>query len=220
MTLLNIFSPFKENSDKLFCSSDENHLFDVFGYDEKQRIMHIGDLHSRALSLGGLIALKEITDKIPLYDSLEIVREASGKPKFLNSEAGYFSISHSGGLSVALYSKDAPVGVDIEKIRANRDIKGIANRFFSSGEREYLEKNGYETDAFYKIWTAKEAISKLEGGRLVDILKDIDIFKAFEKYKLTHFRLTYRNEIYIICVCGDDSIEIIKNNNDVKFIRG
>ncbi len=218
MMFLNIFTRLESSIDELLVYSDKIGLFEAFGYAERQRIMNIKDGDARALSLGGLIALKEILDKRLVSASL-IIRESGGKPRFERSAAGGFSISHSGNLSVALYGCGDKIGVDIEKISLNRDLRGIAKRFFSCDEREYLEEREYQSEAFYKIWTAKEAIAKSEGEALADILRGLDVMAACEKYKLTHFRVRCGGEAYLLCVCGEDSIEMIKNFNDIEILK-
>ncbi len=218
MMFLNLFTPLESSMDELLVYSDKIGLFEAFGYAEMQRLMNIRDEGARELSLGGLIALKEILDKRCLSPSL-IIRESGRKPRFMRSDAGGFSISHSGDLSVALYGGKSSVGVDIEKISLKRDLRGIAKRFFSCAERQYLEDREYEAESFYKIWTAKEAIAKFEGEALADILRGLDVTAACEKYKLAHFRVIYGGEAYVLCVCGEDSIEMIKNFNNIEILN-
>ena len=218
MIHLNFFAPLEKSIDDLLELSERISLFESFGYAEKQRLMTIRDNQARALSFGGLIALKETIDKLSHQGNFVIKRDDGGKPKFIYSESGSFSISHSGALSVCLYRKDGDVGVDIEKVRTDRDVRGISKRFFSCAETEYLEKHGYDIEAFYKIWTAKEAIAKFEGRALVGILKGFDTVSSCEKYKLVHYRIRYGGEDYVMCVCGGESIEIINNIGSIETI--
>ena len=218
MMFLNLFAPFDSSMDELLVYSDKIGLFEAFGYAERERLINIRDEGARALSLGGLIALKEILDKRSLSPSL-IIRESGGKPRFISADAGEFSISHSGDLSVALYGRKSKIGVDIEKISLKRDLRGIAKRFFSCSESQYLEEKEYEAESFYKIWTAKEAIAKFEGEALADILRGLDITSECKKYKLAHFHLIYGGEAYVLCVCGEDSIEMIKNFNNIEILN-
>ena len=179
--------------------------------------MNIKDNRARALSLGGLIALKETLYKLDVQPSA-LLRGSGRKPEFCATETGSFSISHSGELSVTLYSKDGDVGVDVEKISVNRDIRGISERFFSCDERKYLEEREYSVEDFYKIWTAKEAILKFSGGALSDILKGLNVLSVCEKYKLEYFLLNYKGESYVICVCGKDSTEIISDIGNIEAL--
>ena len=79
----------------------------------------------------------------------------------------HFNLSHSGSYAVCAVS-DAPVGVDIEVRRKNTNLK-VAKRFFSQAENDYIDS--FETlesreDAFYRIWTLKEAFVKATGEGL------------------------------------------------------
>lgn len=88
-----------------------------------------------------------------------------GKP-YLVREAGiHFSLSHSGAWAVCAVG-DHPLGVDIERCEPNRP--DIASRFFHKEEVRYLNGlPGYaRPDAFYSLWTLKEAFVKTTGRGL------------------------------------------------------
>ena len=65
-------------------------------------------------------------------------------------------------------SKDREVGVDLEKIRADRDVTALARRFFAPQEQVLIMRAGladrYST--FSRIWVAKEAALKARGSGL------------------------------------------------------
>ena len=62
-----------------------------------------------------------------------------GKPYFENMSLK-FSLSYSENiLGIAICNSE--VGIDIEKIRYEKNMLLIKNRFFSINEKEYLEKN-------------------------------------------------------------------------------
>ena len=218
MMFLNFCAPFEERADELFEYSEKIGAFEIFGASEKQRLLNIRDERARALSLGGIIALKETLDKLDLCGSA-ILRKNGGKPEFQSAETGSFSISHSGEVAVSLYSKDCDVGVDVEKMNSSRDVRGIADRFFSCDEIKYLEERDYSIEAFYKIWTAKESIAKLKGEALSDILKGLNVLKVSEEYKLAHFRLCYNEETYVICACGEELTEIISEIGNIEVLN-
>ncbi len=62
-----------------------------------------------------------------------------------------------------------PVGLDIEDLSLKRNFLNLAKHFFSMEEYEYVRKFGVM--AFYKLWTAKEAIAKLRGRGLAEVLR-------------------------------------------------
>ena len=50
----------------------------------------------------------------------ELARSGRGKPYFRNWPEKWFSLSHSGGLTLCALSDDGPVGVDVEVERPRR----------------------------------------------------------------------------------------------------
>lgn len=87
----------------------------------------------------------------------EIDREPGGKPFFPEHPGICFNISHSrGGAVCALHDK--PVGVDVEKLRS-------APRHLA---------NGMEDEAFFRLWTAKEATIKRQGQGVAALLRPFE----------------------------------------------
>jgi 4'-phosphopantetheinyl transferase len=76
-----------------------------------------------------------------------------------------FNLSSSDDTALLAVSLNREVGVDIEKIRSERDCIGIAERFFSPRETATLRRLGSQerTPAFYRCWTRKEAYVKATG---------------------------------------------------------
>ena len=95
----------------------------------------------------------------------------SGKP--LHPKI-FFSLSHSRNLALIAVSEAGPVGVDIEWVRPVQSKLLIAKRFFAPSEHAYLENlpSAAQQEAFFKLWTAKEALTKAKGARLVDELSN------------------------------------------------
>jgi 4'-phosphopantetheinyl transferase len=88
-----------------------------------------------------------------------------GKPAVQGS-ALHFNLSHSGDDGVVAWSRDLPVGVDIEEVRERDDLLGLARRFFSRTETAAIEMAAPEArlGAFYRCWTRKEALLKATGA--------------------------------------------------------
>lgn len=88
-----------------------------------------------------------------------------GKPVFAKKSELCFSLSHSGDYAALAFGRK-PLGMDIECVR-RANLK-VAKRFFQKEEYEYLaEREGAEqADAFFRIWTGKEAVVKAAGGGL------------------------------------------------------
>ena len=89
-------------------------------------------------------------------------RGAWGKPFFPHNEAE-FSLTHTKTMAFCALS-DRPVGVDAETVRPVRP--GVPERTMSPEELTWM--NGYpdRDEAFLRLWTAKEAWSKLTGRGL------------------------------------------------------
>jgi len=94
--------------------------------------------------------------------SLVIDEEEFGKPVLRGREIE-FNASHSGDLVAAAFARQTPVGVDIERRRQLTDTLALARRYFSAEEVAIVEHAGDPGDAFFTIWTAKEAIVKASG---------------------------------------------------------
>lgn len=94
-----------------------------------------------------------------------------GKPRLESSDTPcYFNISHSGQWSMLAFSRENPVGIDLEKIRPDAPQKrlDIARRFFSPREWEPLQRlpSHRINAAFFACWTRKEAYIKCHGQGL------------------------------------------------------
>ena len=121
--------------------------------------------------IAGLNLCKEMISKYFGTDDPHFLLNDYGKP-YIDKEGVYFNISHSKG-RVACAVSDTPVGIDIEKLteKNDTDIKNFAKRYFVENEIALLEKENYSSLAFYKIWTGKEAYSKMLGSALSKNLK-------------------------------------------------
>lgn len=89
-----------------------------------------------------------------------------GKPGFDDSHALWFNLSHSGDDIALLLSDEGPVGCDIEAIRPRPQWQQLANATFTLNEHSEMELEAEERrlEAFWRIWTRKEAMVKQRGG--------------------------------------------------------
>jgi 4'-phosphopantetheinyl transferase len=103
-----------------------------------------------------------------------------GKPALADKpgrEALRFNVSHSHGLALVAVTLGREIGVDLEWIRADLDLEGIAKRFFSPGEVAMLRAlaPNVQTEAFFACWTRKEAYIKARGEGLSLPLDQFDV---------------------------------------------
>jgi phosphopantetheinyl transferase len=87
----------------------------------------------------------------------ELAREGGGKPFFPARPDICFNLSHSRGAAVCAVH-DRPVGIDMEKLRPapKRLAKGMAD------------------EAFFRLWTAKEATVKRQGLGVSALLRPME----------------------------------------------
>ena len=155
-------------------------------------------------SLAGLRALLFLlrergVDPAPLILS----RGKSGKPYFANCPL-QFGISHSGDLAVCALS-DLPVGIDVERLREKKNAEIFAKRFFSPRECAILTAARDKNNAFFEIWTKKEAALKLRGRGIDSPLAEIDTTQS----AFSVFDIKAAGGDYVASVAGDDSVRII-----------
>jgi 4'-phosphopantetheinyl transferase len=87
-----------------------------------------------------------------------------GKPALQGSELA-FNLSHSGDFALLAVSSGRQVGIDVERIRPDKELERIAERFFSPIEVSELMAllPGQRLPAFFDCWTRKEAYIKAQG---------------------------------------------------------
>lgn len=90
------------------------------------------------------------------------IEQANQAPTITNlPDHVFFSLTHSKG-SICFALASYPVGVDLEKIRENRDFKSLAKAMMSTQEITLLEQQPDKlAENFYRNWCAKEAYYKM-----------------------------------------------------------
>ncbi len=89
-----------------------------------------------------------------------------GKPFFNNDIPISFNISHTDRSIALLIGDIAPLGVDIETIKTRRNFEGLEARTFSESERAWLHQTPNYINAFFFLWSMKEAYLKASGQGL------------------------------------------------------
>lgn len=119
--------------------------------------------------------------KIPA-DRISIETSGDGKP-VLTEDSLHFNVSHSGDLALLAVSRDAPVGVDLEKIDPSRDMQAIARRYFHPNESKRLQEVAVSdrTPLFYRLWTLKEAYLKALGTGISGGLAALEVDGDFSR---------------------------------------
>lgn len=221
MTKLCVFASFGRQLEDITEYVEQNGVFNIFGEAERERIAGISSPSAKALSLGGLIALKQLTDFCTVEEKgLEISRAEGGKPYFSGNNNCSFSISHSGELSVAVLTiNGSDIGVDIEAVDRERDVRKISDRFFTPEEREELACSNFDKRTFYRLWTTKEARAKRVGEGLSRFL--VRCGESDDGEYLLHYSVIYNGHEYIMTVCTShrEIVEIIRSDTDVDICK-
>lgn len=188
--------------------------------ERKRRIGQFRNPGDRRLSLGAGLLIRHLFN-ITGTDYFSLEKSEYGR-LYVRSSPYQFSVSHSGKYVVLSYGNCAN-GIDIERIT---DGTNIARKYFSSDENAVLADDDSLT--FTRIWTRKEAYSKLCGlglgmpfdtfsvvpnGVPLSMANCIEI--GAECYKFQEFRI---NEYQIaVCSTSDISKDLIIMNADSLF---
>jgi phosphopantetheinyl transferase len=97
-------------------------------------------------------------------DTIEIERGEKGKPTLLTDPALHFSVSHTGHVSMIALTRVAPVGIDVERIRAVPFAEKILRRFFPDADIDDILSSDHQELRFIRAWTAAEATVKIRGA--------------------------------------------------------
>lgn len=97
----------------------------------------------------------------------DLITGENGKPELADESQQWLqlNLAHSDDVAVYAFARDCAVGVDVERIRADLDVDGIARRYMSPAEQEALSSLPHEErlHACVELWTRKEAVLKAMG---------------------------------------------------------
>ncbi len=121
------------------------------------RIVRIKSEDNRLRTLSAGMLIKDICDKMEIADP-KVLRDEHGKPYIEGHPEVFFNISHSGPFVVMAYG-DKPVGIDIQETR--NVTESFARRILNESEYDMYDMS--DPKAICRVWTVKEAYSKLLG---------------------------------------------------------
>jgi 4'-phosphopantetheinyl transferase len=147
----------------------------VLSSEERARVARFHRPQDRLRFVGARSALRQLLGthlNMPAV-ACEFGYTELGKP-FLSHPTGtdlHFNISHSGSLVLIAMTKGNAVGIDVEEVRAQFDYAGVIESAFTSREREELLAVAApdRLQAFFRMWTRKEAYLKCLGLGLQEI---------------------------------------------------
>jgi 4'-phosphopantetheinyl transferase len=184
-----------------------------------------GEADKKRCIAGGLLLARHLG----VTKDSDLSYTAMGKPELSAAKQGasprYFSLSHSGDY-VGLLVSSRLCGLDIEKLRpfSKGDYpEGVARKCFTEAELAWLyakRSGNARRRAFFKLWTAKEAILKALGLGLTVDLKTLEIPPHGPAQALNHtWRLKWRHrQNHLICTAESlppmgDELSLSKCNN-------
>jgi 4'-phosphopantetheinyl transferase len=144
---------------------------------------------------------------------LRIAHDNNGKPYLPHYPETKLSLSDSNDFNALALSQNRPVGIDIEYLRPLAWEPMLA-MLSASGEAEQIKRasgEGIQPAAFFRCWTAKEAILKaagtgLKGGAKRVVLPSDYIAGQCNRFTLSHDGATYQVELaeleQAICACA------------------
>src|SRR5436190_14319682 len=105
---------------------------------------------------------------------------ANGKPELaeLGANSGLkFNLAHSENLALLAVTTEAEIGVDVECVHPVPEAADLVSRFFSPREAELFENLPDEkrADAFFNLWTRKEALLKATGEGIAHSLRSVEV---------------------------------------------
>ena len=154
----------------------------LLSQDEKAKLKAISCQDTRETFILSRCAIRSLVAKYTRKPSEEkcIDTHPGGKPFLVNHPDLHFSLSHS-GKEVAIAFSRMPIGFDVEKKERRADFVSIARRFFSVAEAAQIAAAGeHAASLFVDLWTAKEAILKLEGSGISGGLERALVWSEFE----------------------------------------
>ena len=120
-----------------------------------------------------------------------------GKPSIVGHPEIYFNLSHCKEAAICAIS-DKPIGVDVESLREFKD--SLVNYTMNDEEKAEMASSSNPAATFIRLWTMKEATSKLIG---TGITNDVKSLIDTTKYKYT----TVERQRYTYTVCSFISAE-------------
>ena len=116
-----------------------------------------------------------------------------GKPSIVGHPEIFFNLSHCKEAAICVVS-DQPVGVDVEGIREYKE--SLVNYTMNDEEIAQIKSAENPASTFIRLWTMKEATTKLIG---TGISNDMKTVLDTTKYRYT----TVDRQRYIYTVCED-----------------
>ena len=128
---------------------------------------------------------------------IELHYTPHGKPRLALPDSDLaFNLSHSGDQVILALAKAMQIGVDVEQIRVVERRDQIAEGILGSSELAQFTLLGDadRQQAFFRVWTRKEAIVKAHGRGLLFPLTEVEVSLTTEEPLLRRFQTSGRDD--------------------------
>ncbi|CAM1351332.1 4'-phosphopantetheinyl transferase family protein [Tenacibaculum crassostreae] len=142
------------------------------------------DLHRR-----GFLSIRHLLNEIG-YNDDDLAYDEFGKPHL--KDGNYISITHSFTFSAIIFSKEKPVGIDIEMQRDK--IVKIAHKFTPIEEYKSIANHDALVSKLTIVWGAKESLYKIYGKKKLLFLENIYIEDFSFETNETTGKILYEGE--------------------------
>ena len=158
------------------------------------RYFHEKDRH------GFILARGQMRHLLGLYcgvegGSIRFTPGAAGKPALASDQPFAarvsFNLTHSAGRALLAVSDGIELGVDLESHDRRTDVLALSDRYFSPEESAQIAQvaEPLRVAAFFRLWTAKEAVIKAHGMGLGVPLRAFSVAHAASDGQFVRVRI-------------------------------
>lgn len=145
-------------------------FLELLSPDEKNRAQKFRFARDRRNFIAARGVLRSMIGKYLEINPAEISFQYNefGKPDIAGNYPLNFNISHSQNMAVFAFTKRFNIGIDVEYVNPDVEVKEIAGNFFSTNEiaNLFALPDKQQTLGFFNCWTRKEAFIKAVGEGL------------------------------------------------------
>ena len=149
------------------------HAMTLLSHAEKKRCaaFHL-EKHGAEYAVSHAMLRLALSQYAPVRpEEWQFLTREKGKPEIAGPALDpplWFNLSHTDGFAVCVAGRVRQLGVDVENMSRKTSHEELAKRFFAPAEHEYLRTlpPNLQRDAFFRIWTLKEAYIKADGRGL------------------------------------------------------
>jgi 4'-phosphopantetheinyl transferase len=174
--------------------------------EKAARFHRAADRVSSIAARGALRILLSGYTGIPA-DEIAFEYSENGKPHVADFDVS-FNVSHSADWVVLAFGLNRKIGVDVERIRLEKDVLSVASRCFTPEEQALVENAHDRHAVFFQLWARKEAYVKACGSTLFRELAgfSVPLGERAEKEGWYFHRLEAGSK-YAAAVVTDKSLE-------------